>query len=94
MFIAEVYKFCAFVTIITFLGQNADVQIKYVRAHIGHFWNEKADKNARLGSTNDNNKVHIATPTSWAKKKITDSTYKRWSSRWSHGCINLTKRFR
>ena len=65
------------------LGQNADVQIKYVRAHIGHFWNEKADKNARLGSTNDNNKVHIATPTSWAKKKITDSTYKRWSSRWS-----------
>ena len=69
------------------LGQIADVQIHWVKAHTGHFYNEKADQNARSGTCNNNNKVNIPTPISWAMKKITDSTYRKWSSRWAFSKI-------
>ena len=64
------------------LGNNCQVDIKWVKAHADHPGNEFADKEAKLGTTNVNNRLNVLPPDSWAKNLIRSSIMKAWKLRW------------
>ena len=64
------------------LGNHCQVDIKWVKAHADHPGNEFADKEAKLGTTNVNNRIKVLPPDSWAKNLIRSSVMKAWKLRW------------
>ena len=64
------------------LGSQCEVTIKWVKAHNNHPGNEYADMEAKLGTSNQDNKMAVLPPISWARGKITQLTYKDWTKRW------------
>ena len=66
------------------LGTKTIVTIKWVKAHNDHVGNEYADYEAKLGTCNVHNLVHIAPPLSWAKGKISQFYQKSWDERWTN----------
>ena len=64
------------------LGNNCQVDIKWVKAHADHPGNEFADKEAKLGTTNVSNRVNVLPPDCWAKNLICTSIMKAWKLRW------------
>ena len=63
---------------------DREVTLKWVKAHVGHTWNEFADEQAKLGTSNTDNKVDIPPPYSWTKNLIGQATYNAWTRRWSN----------
>ena len=76
------------IDILNRVGDFCSVQLKWVKAHVGHTGNELADQLAKSGTTNVQNRVEAPPPKSWAKGKITTAAYKAWNLRWANtlGC--------
>ena len=64
------------------LGQQCQVELKWVKAHANHPGNEFADMAAKSGTTNQVNRSHALPPASWAKRLIYDFFIKIWNQRW------------
>ncbi len=66
---------------LTLLAQNNTVQVRWIKAHIGHWGNEKADQLAKAG-TKDGNPVTSLVPISFIKHlintKVTNLSHDRW----------------
>jgi hypothetical protein len=60
------------------------VTINWIKAHVGHEGNERADALAKEGTTkmNYNAEPIIPVPRSWIKGKIHAYLTKEWTSRW------------
>jgi ribonuclease HI len=60
------------------------VTIHWIKAHVGHAGNEKADQLAKLGTQKSSYHVEpiIPVPLSWTKGKIRAYLYKEWTERW------------
>ena len=66
------------------VGSFRSVQLKWVKAHVGHTGNELADQLAKSGTTNVQNRVEAPPPKSWAKGKITAAAYRAWNLKWAN----------
>ena len=66
------------------LGANTSVEIKWVRAHCGHYYNECADQEAKSG-TKKLVEEKIPPPFRMALSKIEEATRKLWDQRWAQG---------
>ncbi len=64
------------------LAQAATVELKWVKGHAQHTGNEYADMEAKSGTTNVGNKIHINKSYSHVKSIIYDSMEKKWNKRW------------
>ena len=64
------------------LGKSCKIELAWVKGHEGHTGNETADSLAKIGTTNETNKVELPPPKSIAKAKITNAMYKEWNQRW------------
>jgi ribonuclease HI len=66
------------------LTSNTMVTINWIKAHVGHEGNERADALAKEGTTkmNYNAEPIIPVPRSWIKGKIHAYLTKEWTSRW------------
>jgi hypothetical protein len=66
------------------LQSKVNVSIHWIKAHVGHMGNEKADELAKLGTQKSSYHVEpiIPVPLSWTKSKIRSYLYKEWTLRW------------
>ena len=64
------------------LGETCHIELKWVKGHASHTGNEIADFLAKIGSTNELNKVDLPPPKGIAAKKIFDAMYIKWNQRW------------
>ena len=74
------------------LGTKSEVIIKWIKAHCNHPGNEYADYEAKLGTSNIDNKIVVPPPISWAKSKISQAIEKKWCQNWqNYGKARQTK---
>jgi ribonuclease HI len=66
------------------LQTKVKVSIHWIKAHVGHEGNEKADQLAKLGTQKLSYHVEpiLPVPLSWTKGKIRAYLYKEWTDRW------------
>jgi ribonuclease HI len=66
------------------LQTRVNVSIHWIKAHVGHIGNEKADQLAKLGTQKLSFHVEPIIPVSlaWTKSKIRSYLYKEWTERW------------
>ena len=70
------------------------VEINWIKAHVGHEWNERADQLAREAVKNS--QVGVNTPQSWAcyKAQLKKEIYIEWEQRWTNNtAYRMTKIF-
>jgi ribonuclease HI len=70
------------------LQAKVNVTIHWIKAHVGHIGNEKADQLAKLGTQKISYHVEpiIPVPLSWTKGKIRTYLYEEWTTRWNSIC--------
>jgi hypothetical protein len=63
---------------------KVNVTIHWIKAHVGHAGNEKADQLEKLGTQKLSYHVEqiIPVPLSWIKGKVCAYLYKEWTERW------------
>ena len=68
------------------LSKTCCVTLSWVKAHVGHHFNEIADQQAKLGTESEQT---ILTPIPWStiKHEILTNSYKCWKLRWKKGKI-------
>jgi ribonuclease HI len=66
------------------LQTRAKVIIHWIKAHVGHEGNEKADELAKIGTQKPSYSVEpiLPVPLSWIKNKIRAYQYNEWTNRW------------
>ena len=64
------------------LGKSCKIELSWVAGHQNHTGNEAADALAKIGTTNESNKVNLPPPKTIAKNKIRDAMHKQWNERW------------
>ena len=66
------------------LASKMDINIRWIKAHVGHHGNEWADKMAKEGASmiTDTNNPEIPLPKSFFKQKIKQALYKEWQMLW------------
>ena len=64
------------------LGKTCQVELSWIKGHQNHTGNEAADCLAKMGTTNETQKVDLPPPKCIAKTKITNAMYKEWNQRW------------
>jgi len=70
------------------------LEICWIKAHVGHDGNERADQLAREAVKNS--QVGVNTPQSWAcyKAQLKEETYNEWERRWTNdNAYRMTKIF-
>ena len=62
--------------------QTSILEVCWIKAHIGHSGNERADQLARKATNNAS--IWINTPPSWAayKQALKQHMYQEWEQRW------------
>ena len=83
------------VSALNLVGGKVDrLEIAWIKAHVGHWGNERADQLAR-DSVNLTHNVHgILLPYSHFKQELWDVTYKLWNAEWSNDpTCRLSKNF-
>ena len=76
---------------LNYAGENRQIQIKWIKAHNGHFGNEEADKKAKQGAMNGiQSCLAIARATS--KEKIGRDIEKKWQEEWEGSEIKGAKK--
>ena len=66
------------------LGQETNVEIKWVKGHCDFSGNEYVDMLAKLGTKNTQKIINVPPPISWAKLLINQEIYKIWRQRWCY----------
>jgi ribonuclease HI len=66
------------------LQEVAAIKIHWIKAHVGHEGNEKADQLAKHGTTkiNFNTEPIIPVPKTWVKNRIRQYLHQEWTKRW------------
>jgi ribonuclease HI len=66
------------------LQDRAMVKIHWIKAHVGHEGNEKADQLAKLGTTkiNFNAEPILPVPKAWVKNTVKRYLHQEWTRRW------------
>ena len=68
--------------------------MSWVARHQNHTANEATDALAKIGTTNESNKVNLPPPKLIAKNKLRDEMLKQWNERWiSNNKCRQTKIF-
>ena len=66
------------------------LEISWIKAHVGHEGNEKADQLARDAAKLDEITRDLLPPYSHFKQELADLTYKIWTDEWvSHNTCRL-----
>ena len=70
------------------------LEISWIKAHVGHEGNERADQLARDAYKLDVTTHDLLPPYSHFKQELADITYKFWTDEWvSHNTCRLSKNF-
>ena len=76
------------------LSQEIEVSIMWVKAHVGHKGNERADEEARNAVNLKELYEGVNTPHSYTKKKLWEYTYNLWTTEWENDkTCRMTKLF-
>jgi ribonuclease HI len=78
------------------LHEIATVKIHWIKAHVGHEGNEKADQLAKHGTSKINFNIEpiLPVPKTWVKGKIRQYLQQEWTNRWlGNGEARQTKIF-
>ena len=75
-------------------GKVSRLEIAWIKAHVGHWGNERANQLARESINLDCNENGILLPYSHFKAELWDITYKLWKEEWStNSTCRLSKNF-
>ena len=75
------------------MGGKVD-RLAWIKAHVGHWGNERADQLARDSINLIRNIYGVMLPYSHFKKELWDVTYKLWSAKWiANPTCRLSKNF-
>ena len=70
------------------------LEINWIKAHVGHPGNERADALARNSVTLQQKNEGISPPYSYFNSQLSDITYKLWTNEWqTHPTCRLSKNF-
>jgi ribonuclease HI len=66
------------------LAELTIVKIHWIKAHVGHIGNERADQLAKKGTQNITYATEpiLPVPKAWIKRKINNYLYQEWTNRW------------
>ena len=83
------------ITQLNIIGNKVNrLEISWIKAHVGHEGNEKADQLARDACKLFVTSHDLLPPYSHFKKELADVTYKFWTDEWvSHNTCRLSKNF-
>ena len=83
------------ITQLNIIGNKVNrLEISWIKAHVGHEGNEKADQLARDAYKLDVTSHDLLPPYSHFKQELADVTYKFWTDEWvSHNTCRLSKKF-
>ena len=62
--------------------QGVKIEICWIKAHIGHIGNERADEEARNAETLDDIYTEVPVPFTYFKQSIKVATYELWKQEW------------
>ena len=83
------------VTQLNIIGNKVDrLEISWIKAHVGHDGNERADQLARDACKLDTITQDLLPPYSHFKQELSDLTYRFWKDEWeNHNTCRLSKNF-
>jgi ribonuclease HI len=66
------------------LNKQIPIDLHWIKAHVGHFGNELADQNAKLGTTRPNYDIEPILPVtkSWVTNRIQKFIHQEWTKSW------------